>query len=639
MAERVGIGTSAEAFKCHLRDSADPWLLIFDNADDPSLNVAKYFPAGNRGSIIVTTRNPQCTTHGTVQSHEFGGLSPDDAILLLLRASDLPNSEATRKSAIPIAQTLGHLALAIVHAGALIRQGIYTLNDYCGIFRLGRKDLLNRRPAQATVGYEYTVYTTWEISVASIRESAKQKSSVTAENALDLLNLFGFFHFDNISEDIFKWVWQKIPKRTKGYPWTVSNQLRMLKEDREESWDPLPFREAVDLLATYSLVQINGNHTHISLHPLVHSWIRDSLDVKSKLVAWTTGMSTLFLACPDSMVINYETGQLLECHIRSCLANGDLNDFLVGDQFAIERAFHLNDFTANIYDSIRYPEDDLRVLESTVTYCKKVLGEVPWVICLISFQYALFLNRIGEHQKALDALESLPPWRDMVSDNTAIRIMSQFSISCAGLGRHDEALKWVHDGCERVKSFANQSEAGCLRAKMELSLTFMLIGQVKEAAGLLEGVVDYLKTTKSQEIVSPLYAISLLSALYDGMGRYQEALDLCKDLYETCLSEYGDTKNDTLLSAAHLGRQYGRADRVDDGIELLLRAIETGQRTGVRNSDLQEWKEWLDEMENMDNVEDMEDESGMAQQAMRKDKHRTRIKTWFKDRFKPKLLE
>lgn len=268
MAEKCGVGKSAEVFKCHLRDTADPWLLIFDNADDPSLDIARYFPAGNRGTIILTTRNPQCKIHETVQSHEFGELNADDAVTLLLRASKLPHDEFTRESAVPVVQTLGHLALAIVHAGALIRQKLCTLDDYCEIYGLRRKDLLSRQPVQATVDYKYTVYTTWEISVASIKESAEEASSVTAANALDLLKLFGYLHFDNISEYIFERVWKRIPLDLGEWPWVVTNQIRMFREDRPQHWDPLPFREAVNILNNYSLIHLNGDYTHISLHPL-----------------------------------------------------------------------------------------------------------------------------------------------------------------------------------------------------------------------------------------------------------------------------------------------------------------------------------------------------------------------------------
>jgi hypothetical protein len=45
----------------------DNWLLLFDNADDPSVNLRDFFPQCNHGNIIITTRNPECVTHAVPQ--------------------------------------------------------------------------------------------------------------------------------------------------------------------------------------------------------------------------------------------------------------------------------------------------------------------------------------------------------------------------------------------------------------------------------------------------------------------------------------------------------------------------------------------------------------------------------------------
>ena len=34
------------------------WLLVFDNADGKPNMVSKYLPAGNRGNVLITSRNP-----------------------------------------------------------------------------------------------------------------------------------------------------------------------------------------------------------------------------------------------------------------------------------------------------------------------------------------------------------------------------------------------------------------------------------------------------------------------------------------------------------------------------------------------------------------------------------------------------
>jgi hypothetical protein len=41
-----------------LGNERDGWLLFFDNADDPQINLNQYFPKCNHGNILITSRNP-----------------------------------------------------------------------------------------------------------------------------------------------------------------------------------------------------------------------------------------------------------------------------------------------------------------------------------------------------------------------------------------------------------------------------------------------------------------------------------------------------------------------------------------------------------------------------------------------------
>ena len=51
------------------------------------MDVSEFFPADKRGSILVTTRNPDCRIYVTVGSCEFGEMDPEEAVTLFLRAA------------------------------------------------------------------------------------------------------------------------------------------------------------------------------------------------------------------------------------------------------------------------------------------------------------------------------------------------------------------------------------------------------------------------------------------------------------------------------------------------------------------------------------------------------------------------
>jgi hypothetical protein len=116
-----------------------PWLLIIDNADDKSFPVQECFPDSNFGTILITTRNPMLKTHGTVgpRYFEFHGLDERKSIELLLNASDesVPWPPSSVNFSSVIAKAMGYLPLALIHAGATILTGLYTLETYLDFFQ------------------------------------------------------------------------------------------------------------------------------------------------------------------------------------------------------------------------------------------------------------------------------------------------------------------------------------------------------------------------------------------------------------------------------------------------------------------------------------------------------------------------
>ena len=126
------------------------------------MDVSEFFLVGNRGSILVTTRNPDCRIHATVGSYEFGEMDLEEAVTLFLRAARVEDTavEIVRKEAVAVAKTLGCLALAIVQAGAYVRQGLCSIGEYCGIYSHHRESVLRHRPVKVGSNYKFSVYTT-----------------------------------------------------------------------------------------------------------------------------------------------------------------------------------------------------------------------------------------------------------------------------------------------------------------------------------------------------------------------------------------------------------------------------------------------------------------------------------------------
>lgn len=388
ISRNCAVEQSVEGIKRWFSNKNRPWLLVFDNADDPQVDIAKFFPTGDRGATLVTTRNPECRVHTTVGSSKLDQMALDEAITLLLRtivATD-PEDETFRNSAKHVVETLGCLALAIVHAGATIRQRVCTLDDYCTEYSRHRKQLLDRPLVQAATEYEHTVYSTWEVSI----EKMTRLSHEAAKYAIELLNLFSVLHFEGISERILEKAWRH-SERNKPSAWVMAHILPILKQAYSENWNPQPFREAISLLSSFSLIHIEGTENHISLHPLVHTWIRDRLQPAVQSRCYTMSMLTLSTSL-DMNLENADESYIVNAqkHIDSCLRLCQ-HELWVEDDWSKDRikmassfglAYEINDRWKQGRDilerALEYSARTMNEEYAISLYCTFLLGRIHW---------------------------------------------------------------------------------------------------------------------------------------------------------------------------------------------------------------------------------------------------------------------
>jgi hypothetical protein len=210
IAKIAGVEPNANAAMHWLSNLDTTWLLIIDNADDPEMDIEKYFPKGNRGRILVTTRNPEHKIHGNVEPrfYKIQGLEKQEAIDLLLTAEEpIPWDTSSVDRALKITEKLGFLALAIVQAGAVIRDGLCTLENYNSFFERSWTSLrawAERKPAGDDKNHHLMyIYTTWEICYQRMESKASQGSK-SASDAVQLLNTFSYLHWENIHFEILQ---------------------------------------------------------------------------------------------------------------------------------------------------------------------------------------------------------------------------------------------------------------------------------------------------------------------------------------------------------------------------------------------------------------------------------------------------
>ena len=63
------------------------WLLILDNADDPTLDLIPFIPKSPNLTVIITSRNRDVGHLSTIHHLELGEMEEDEALATLLQAA------------------------------------------------------------------------------------------------------------------------------------------------------------------------------------------------------------------------------------------------------------------------------------------------------------------------------------------------------------------------------------------------------------------------------------------------------------------------------------------------------------------------------------------------------------------------
>ena len=325
-----------------MSSSDRPWLLLIDNADDANLEIENYFPEGEQGLTLITTRNPSFRMHGTIgqRFYHFERLDDDEANDLLLRAADNhePRTPTLLRLASAITRTLGALPLALVHAGKAIKARLCDSNNYISYYERSWHMIRQsqRMPGQDEDNAEYMkVYASYEIVFRGLEAIKLQRY----RDAVQLLKIFSFLHYEHIpfefliaavrhprlQQEADARILEQGNKQAATSPsiaWQPSSwpkQFRIIIDSiwmkQAEIQNPviLPtflrdaefssrsedfnvrLREALHILAESSLITYYETSDSYSMHPLVHTWVRErpQMTIRAQAVWCEAALHTL----------------------------------------------------------------------------------------------------------------------------------------------------------------------------------------------------------------------------------------------------------------------------------------------------------------------------------------------------------
>lgn len=163
--------------------------MIFDNVEDAA-TLTPYWPNGARGSIIITTRDPNLArryvrAQARIEVCPFSDKEGEAFLLSLVHqdggdARKFPDGE--RSTALQISKTLGNLPLAIHLVGSYVSSTGMTLSRFVETNKdFEREFIFNEAPHHGDAQeYQQSINTTWTLKLQSTTDSARLLMDILA---------------------------------------------------------------------------------------------------------------------------------------------------------------------------------------------------------------------------------------------------------------------------------------------------------------------------------------------------------------------------------------------------------------------------------------------------------------------------
>ncbi|KAG8766152.1 hypothetical protein FRC12_007058 [Ceratobasidium sp. 428] len=572
------LGDTYESTLLWLSSYTERWLLVFDNADDTSLDLEGYLPKGTHGRVLITTRTRDITllAQGPESDYNVSSMESEESLQLLLavaRASAPTLSDEDRDIANAIVHDLGHLALAIVHAGAYIWRTSCTLSAYRQLYKERPQQILDRytKMPVSISGYERTVYATWKMSYDLLDEHAKK-----------MLWLMAYLQRDRITVEIFR---RAATRMMTFEPILALNDIDRGALDETKSylsnflqpdagWDLDLFLTTMAEIQSCSLISFDRANETYELHTLVQEWIRTVIPYSpQKALAQSTFLITLSIDNGEETQ-DYAFRRSLELHVNS----------------AMEHQEHINLASAACFGTIlnevgRY--EKAKVLRLRVLEGRKVVlgGECAETLAAMSDLAATYLNQGLYKQAEPLQVKVLEGRKHVFGDEhpDTLTAMNNLANTYLQQGLYNQAESLEVQVLEGRKRALGDEHPDTLSAISNLANTYSYRGLYKQAEPLRVQVLEGRKRALGDEHPDTLVAMNNLAGTYSDQGLYKQAEALQVKVLEGSKQTLGHGHLNTLIAMSNLALTY-----LDQGLykqaEMLQAQVLEGRKRALGDS-------------------------------------------------------
>jgi tetratricopeptide (TPR) repeat protein len=584
------------------KDDAGQWLLVFDNADDMEMWIAKpgsgqnseqkspglidYLPRSKQGSIVFTTRDRKTAVKLAQQNvMALPDMNEEVATQLLQNCLSNPDLVNNRQDTIGLLVKLTYLPLAIVQAAAYINENGIAIADYLSLLEEQEEDVIDLLSEDFEDDGRYRdtknpVATTWLISFEQVR----RRDSLAAE----YLSFMACVDPKGIPQSLLPpgpsrkkeidaigalYAYSFISRR----PADLAIDLHRLVHLATRNWlrkKELLARSTERVITRLGEVFSNGNHKDRSVWRLYLPHTRFALE--SDLVDNDN---------KDKINLMWRYGRCLYKDGRWNEAEGPFRQ-VMETRKRVLGAEHPSTLTSMAALASTYGNQgrwdqteklDVQVMETR----KRVLGaEHPDTLAGIANLASTYENRGRRDQAEELKIQVIETCKRVLGAEhpDTLAIMNNLASTYGNQGRWDQAEELGVQVMETFKRVLGVKHPNTLTSMANLASTYEIRGRRDQAEELKVQVMETRKRVLGVEHPDTLAIMNNLASTYGNQSRWDQAEELGVQVMETRKRVLGAEHPDTLASMNNLAWTYGNRGRWDQTEELNVQVMETRKR-------------------------------------------------------------
>jgi tetratricopeptide (TPR) repeat protein len=463
------------------------------------------------------------------------------------------------------------------------------------------------------------VYSAFDVSFDYLQKT----ETVRSRDAIELLRVSAFYHFEKIPEAIFT---RAVTNRRKISGESPDNAilswlqyfkalepLKRLPQLLMETGDSLSESRvtwALDELQSLSLISRNAKQGTFSMHPLVHQWARDKLTGTEKAIWASISMNTLL----ESVVLQLDSGsqkdksdartdglfhQNILPHLNVCLQEHGSpvsSSTATASRLSILFSSLLQPYRHQIIRAELLNAGKCAVIFGERGQFQKAavyLGEVKDVLINIQGLYSErtmvvmhYLSNLywglGRLEESIDLLNRVVEARKYASGPDH----EQTLIAMSSLGRahwlhgdYVQSLSVLESTTERMQAILGESHAQTLAALDNYGVTLGSWHRFEESRKIHERVLEFREKSLGPDDPETLSTkMNLAMALLD-LGQLEEAERLMRIVYQRRQQQLGKEHPWTLWALCYLTKAYIEKGSLHEAETLLTWGIEAGTRS------------------------------------------------------------